>query len=42
MNMPLATIMCALFTGGGDLVITTHLSTPSMTQSCTTPSALWT
>ena len=42
MNMPLATIMRALFTAGGALVITIDLSTHSVTQSCTTPSALWT
>ena len=41
MNKPLATIMRALFTRG-PLVTTTHLSTPSLTQSRTIPSALWT
>ena len=33
MNKPLATIMCCLVHGGGALVTTTHLRTPSLTQS---------
>ena len=33
MTQPLATVMRALFTGGGQLATTTHLSTPSPTPS---------